>query len=91
MTPYEALYGVQPDVSHWRALGCKCWVLIPKEQHKKLDPHMSEGRFVGYAEGHYKVYDVLIKKIVRSRNVIFAEEMKSLSKPDVAYDLDQTD
>lgn len=24
MTPYEALYGQQPDVSHIRALGCKC-------------------------------------------------------------------
>jgi hypothetical protein len=32
----------------------------------------------------YKIYGVSTKKIIRSRNVIFAEEPQSSNKPDVA-------
>lgn len=47
-TPFEGLYGTQTDLSRLRALGCKCWYLIPKEVRKsKLHPHSAEGRFVG--------------------------------------------
>lgn len=30
-SPHQALFGKTPDASHWRALGCRCWYLIPKE------------------------------------------------------------
>jgi hypothetical protein len=91
-TPYEALYGVQPDVRKWRALGCKCWHLIPKKRRDKLDPHMAEGRFVGYSENLYKIYDIRTKQIVKARDVVFNEQpISSLPAPIVQYDLDGVD
>ena len=73
-TPYEALQGVQPDLSKLRALGCRCWYLVPKEvRSSKLSPHSAQARFIGYSEGFYKVYDIETKKIHHTRDVMFDE------------------
>jgi hypothetical protein len=44
---------------------------------------MSEGRFISYAEGHYKVYNIISKCILRSWNVIFTKELLPASKLNV--------
>lgn len=89
MTPYEAFYGKKPDVSGLRALGCQAWYHIPKDNREsKLSPHMAEAKLVGHTRnGDYRLYDVLSRKIVVSRNVIFSETpVKDL--PTSGYDLD---
>ncbi|KAI2812350.1 hypothetical protein CBS115989_10535 [Aspergillus niger] len=88
-TPYEALYGVQPDISRWKALGCRCWHLTPKKTRDKLEDHMQEGRFVGYSESVYKIYDIRTRQIMYARDVIFNEEpVSQLPSATSTYDLD---
>ncbi|KGO39027.1 Integrase, catalytic core [Penicillium expansum] len=88
-TPFEKLFGYQPDLSHLRALGCQCWYMIPKERRQtKLHPHSAEGRFLGYDQrGHYQIYDTSTKKIVISRDVVFNETL-AVSLPKHSDDLD---
>ena len=37
-TPFEALFGLKPTVSHLRIFGSKAYAHIPKADRKKLDP-----------------------------------------------------
>ena len=42
-TPYQNLYGKQPDVKYFRTFGCLAWVFIPKEIRKdKLSPKLNQ-------------------------------------------------
>ena len=45
-TPYEALYGVKPDISGIHLWGSRVWVCSLTAG--KLDPRGREGRFMGY-------------------------------------------
>lgn len=45
MTPYECLFGENPDVSNLRIFGCVAFTHIPEEQRKKFD---EKSRIVGY-------------------------------------------
>ena len=47
-TPFEALYGFKPVVSHLRVFGSKYFSHIPKVDRKKLDPKAMKCIFVGY-------------------------------------------
>jgi hypothetical protein len=82
MTPYEALTGNKPDISHLRILGCKAYVHIPKEKRAKsfkFDSRAAPGILVGY-DGT-KIYKIWIPgptdessgKIVRASAVTFDE------------------
>ena len=57
-TPYEALYGMQPDISRWKALGCCYWHLTPKKTYNNLEDYIQEGRFINYSELVYKIYNI---------------------------------
>ena len=37
-TPKEMYSGQKPDVSHLNVFGCICYVHVPNEKRKKLDP-----------------------------------------------------
>ena len=37
ITPYEAWHGRKPFVAHFRVFGCLAYVLVPMQQHSKLD------------------------------------------------------
>ena len=53
-----------------------CFVHTPDNLRKKLDAKSSKAIFVGYpldTKG-YKVYDLALKRFIRSRNVLFHEE-----------------
>jgi hypothetical protein len=58
MTPYEAFYGVKPDISNLRIFGSLAYVYIPKETptwHK----HMTKafrGIFTGYGGSGYRIW-----------------------------------
>ena len=49
-TPYEARFGVPPDLRHLRPWGTLVWVR--QEKSRKLDPNARAGRFVGFSEHH---------------------------------------
>jgi transposase InsO family protein len=77
MTPYEALYGRRPDVSHLIAIGTKAFVHTPKKKTKKLDSRSLEGIMVGYGgSNQYRIWIPGTNKIkVRvSRDVRFVGE-----------------
>ena len=56
-TPYEALTGRVPDVSHFRVFGCRAWV--HNNKGKKLDAKSIPMIFVGYESGSkaYRLWD----------------------------------
>tara|TARA_R110002050_G_C8952307_1_gene513488 strand:- start:65 stop:4858 length:4794 start_codon:yes stop_codon:yes gene_type:complete len=75
MTPYEAFYGVKPDLKYLKPFGCTAYVHIPKALRKKLDSTAVKGIFLGYDEQRaaYKVLSVGDSKVLRSRHVTFNE------------------
>lgn len=64
------------DVSHLRAFWCKCFVQRGKDDGaKKLGARGIEGRFLGYGEAQkgYRVWLLVERKVVMSRNITFFE------------------
>ena len=49
-TPYEARFGVPPDLRHLRLWGSRVWVR--QEKFSKLNPKARSGRFVGFSDNH---------------------------------------
>ena len=49
-TPYEARFGIPPDLRHLRPWGVRVWVR--QEKFSKLDPKARSGRFVGFSDNH---------------------------------------
>ena len=75
-TPFEALTGSKPDVSHLRSFGCSCYAHIPKDERKKMQPKARKCLFFGYGDcvKGYRVYDMERKIVFFSRDVRFDEE-----------------
>ena len=84
ITPYEAYFGVQPDLSSIRAFGSTCYYWLTKEERRNLSqyniPFLTfstalRGTFVGYDE-HRRAYRVLPDgrgQYVLARTVVFDE------------------
>ncbi|KAJ9533036.1 hypothetical protein QJQ45_018125 [Haematococcus lacustris] len=73
LTPWEAFWGVKPDLSWLRVFGCTVWVHVPQVNRSKLDAKSQPGRLVGYEQGA-KAYRVLVgTKVVVSKDVLFDE------------------
>jgi hypothetical protein len=72
-TPYEALHGSKPDVSHLRTFGCLAYAHNPIRQ--KLDDRARRCIFLGYTEttSIWRLFDLDTKKVLRSRDVKFDE------------------
>ena len=50
VTPFEALHGYKPNVSHLRVFGSKAWASIPLGKRKALQAQSSECILLRYAE-----------------------------------------
>jgi len=76
-TLYKAWYGRKPFLKHLCVFTCLAIVHVPKEEQKKVDDRATPGIFVGYSilTKEYFVYDPLAKTLLRSRDVVFREEM----------------
>ena len=59
-TPFEALHGHKPNVSHLRFFGSKAWAKIPLDKRKAFQAQISEWILLGYAEDRkaYKLMEV---------------------------------
>lgn len=76
VTPWQMVYGQEPNIGHIRTLGTKVWYLLPSTKRKKLDDKAAEGILVGYRGA--SIYRILNSKgkIIEAavQNVHFAEE-----------------
>ena len=76
MTPLQAFSGKKPSVSHFRIFGSDCYVHVPDASRTKWDAKSQKCIFFGYSEESksYRLYNPTTKKIVVSRDVVFAEQ-----------------
>jgi transposase InsO family protein len=81
-TPFEALTGNVPDLSHMRIFGCEAYALIPG-RHKKFDPKGTRCVFLGYSSEAkcYRLWDLEAKKVLRRRDVRFNETCFPFESP----------
>jgi hypothetical protein len=65
-------------VKHFRVFGCVAYTHVPDARRKKLDDKSVKCIFLGVSEESkaYRIYNPLSKKIIISRDVIFAETGK---------------
>ncbi|CAH1430673.1 unnamed protein product [Lactuca virosa] len=71
-------------VSSFTVFGCKAFVHIPKDERSKLEVKTKPCIFLGYGQDEfgYRLYDPVLKKLVRSRDVVFVEDqsLKDIEK-----------
>ena len=75
-TPHEVWNpGEVPDVSYFRIFGCKAYVHIPADKHRKVDAKAFEATFVRYEPGAkgYWLWDKRTHSLKLSRDVTFDE------------------
>lgn len=53
-TPYEAWYGIKPNINHFRVWGCIVYVRVPHP--KKLDDRVSRGYFLGFSKSRLIIH-----------------------------------
>src|ERR1700724_1976054 len=76
-TPYEALYGAKPDLSHLIAVGTKAMPHIPKSKNQKLDSRAGEGIMVGYGgSNQYRIWNPVDNKVTVTAYADFIDEAK---------------
>ncbi|MCO5608238.1 hypothetical protein L7F22_062444 [Adiantum nelumboides] len=75
ISPYERLYGIKPTVSYMKVFGCVCYVHVPNEARKKMEPKAVRCIFLGYPveKKGYKCYDPTTRQVYVSRDVRFCE------------------
>ena len=76
MTLEEAWATHKPTVDHFRIFGCIAYAHISDEKRKKLDDKGVKCIFLGVSEESktYRLYNLVTKRIIVSRDVIFDEE-----------------
>ncbi|XP_021718968.1 uncharacterized protein LOC110686665 [Chenopodium quinoa] len=75
-TPYELFKGRKPNISHFQAFGCRCFVHNNwKRNIGKFDERSDEAVFLGYASNSkaYRVYNKNTLCVEESIQVIFDE------------------
>jgi hypothetical protein len=50
LTPYECLYGKEPDISKIRTFGSNCYYLLPTANQSKLQATAQKGVWIGFNE-----------------------------------------
>ena len=78
LTPEDARSGNKPVVDYFRVFGCVAHVHIPNCQRSKLDEWSMRCVLLGVSDESkaYRLYNPITKKIVISRDVVFAENEK---------------
>ncbi|KAL5754948.1 hypothetical protein ACOSP7_023168 [Xanthoceras sorbifolium] len=73
----EVWSGKEVNISHLRVFGCISYVHIDSAKRSKLDAKSNKCVFVGYGgdEFGYRFWDYENRKIIRSRDVIFNENL----------------
>lgn len=74
-TPPEVWSSKKPSLAHLGAFGCDAFMHISKEKRSKLDNKAEKYIFIGYKYGvkGYKMWNLVTRKTIYSRDVIFRE------------------
>ena len=74
--PEKVWTGKEVSYDHLRVFGSRAFIHIPKDERSKLDPKAKKCIFLryGHEEFGYRLYDLVDKKVVRSRDVVFFED-----------------
>ena len=61
---------------HMMVFGCLAYVHIVKDQRGKLDPKIRPCILLGYGEDEfgYPLWDLIDKKVIKSRDMVFMEK-----------------
>lgn len=81
-TPYEVLFGHQPEYDHMRVFGCLAYYKNNETNGDKFEPRGKLEVFLGYPPGKkgYKIYDLEQRKMMMTRDVKFIEDIFPFSK-----------
>lgn len=73
--PEKIWTGKDISYSHLRVFGCKAFAHVSSELRKKLDLKSTPCIFIGYGDEEfgYRLWDPELKKVIRSRDVVFYE------------------
>ena len=93
VSPFQKLYGHQPNYSALRVFGCTCFVLRPHVERNKLGPKSAICVFLGYGIGQkgYRCYDPVSQKLYVSRHVTFLEHIPFYSIPPTSHNVTKSD
>lgn len=82
-TPFELVFGQQPNVSNIRTVGTVAWALVPQAQRKKLDEKGLRCILLGFVGN--TVYRLLTPggKVISCSNVHFETEKILLRRPEM--------
>ncbi|RDY02456.1 hypothetical protein CR513_14080, partial [Mucuna pruriens] len=74
--PDKIWFGKDVKYDHLRVFDCKAFVHVPKDERSKLDMKSRQCIFIGYGQDEYgyRLYDLIEKKLVKSRDVKFMED-----------------
>ena len=83
-TPHEVWYGKKSSIAHLKIFGCDSFMHVPLEKRSKLDNKAEKCIFVGYKDGikGYKLWNIVTRKIVYSRDLVFREVKSTPRKED---------
>ena len=75
-TPFEALHGYKPNVSHLTIFGSKAWAIIQLDKREAFQAQSSEFILMGYVEDAkaYKLMGVATRRCFIERSVQFEED-----------------
>ena len=91
--PEEVWSGKEVKFSHLKVFGCVSYVHIDSDARSKLDAKSKICFFIGYADEKfgYRFWNEQNRKIVRSRNVIFNEQVMYKDKSTIVLDVTEID
>ena len=84
----EVLSGKEVKFSHLKVFGCVSYIHIDSVARSKLDAKSKIHFFIGYSDEKfgYRFWDGQNRKIIRSRNVIFNEQVMYKDRSTVVLD-----
>ena len=91
--PEKIWSGKEVKFSHLKVFGCVSYVHIDSNAYSKLDAMFKICIFIGYGDKKfgYRFWDEQNRKIIRSRNVIFNEQVMYKDKSTIMPDVTKTD
>jgi Reverse transcriptase (RNA-dependent DNA polymerase)/gag-polypeptide of LTR copia-type/Integrase core domain/GAG-pre-integrase domain len=72
-TPYEAKYNKKPNITNIRTFGSIIYYKNKGNNIKKLDIRANKGILIGYNENIYKIWDIIKKKVIWSKDIKIIE------------------
>ena len=82
-TPFEIYFGKKPNISYFKAFGCKCFIHNNgKDNLGKFDAKSDEGIFLGYSNVSkaFRVYNTRTRLVEESIHVKFDETTNHVEK-----------